>query len=372
MRITFVLPYASWTGGIRVIAIYAQELQRRGHEVLLVSQPRRQLTNWQRTKSLLRGRGWPARPAPELDYLERLGVPHRTLDVCRPVTDRDVPDADVVVATWWETAPWVAALSERCGAKAYFIQDYGANGGQPLHKVVPTWRLPLHHISISNWLIDLVHRHVGEVPIAYVPNSVDVVQFDAPPRGRRERPTVGLMFSSRPQKGADLAIEAIEFARTVEPGLRVEAFGADPAGSGLTLPAGTNFVARAPEEQLPSIYAACDAWLFSSRLEGFGLPILEAMACRTPVIATPAGAAPDLVTNDTGMLLTSFEPEDMAGAIIAFARMPEARWRAMSEAAWHTARSYSWSDATDRFEAALADAAGVDVMPRVRAEVGSR
>jgi hypothetical protein len=40
MRIIFVLPYAGLQGGIRVIAIYAERLRRRGHTVTIISHPR--------------------------------------------------------------------------------------------------------------------------------------------------------------------------------------------------------------------------------------------------------------------------------------------------------------------------------------------
>ena len=42
MRVTFVLPYAGMTGGNRVLAIYAERLHRRGHEVTVVSEPQAQ------------------------------------------------------------------------------------------------------------------------------------------------------------------------------------------------------------------------------------------------------------------------------------------------------------------------------------------
>ncbi len=357
MRFTFVLPHASWTGGVRVIGIYGEGLARRGHEVFMLSQPTPRPPLRRRAKHLLRTGRWPRPPLSRPDLLERGGVEHRVADVRGPVADTDLPDADVVVATWWETAPWVADLDPRKGAKAYFIQDYGANGGQPLDKVAPTWRLPMHRISISNWLIDLVRSHAGDVPVAYVPNSVEVGQFHAAPRGKQARPTVGFMYSTREQKGCDLAIEAIRRARRRLDSLHVHAFGPDDPDPELPLPDGTDYIVRASEDALRGVYSSCDAWLFTSRLEGFGLPILEAMACRTPVIATPAGAAPDLVTPDAGVLVDDFDPDSIARGIEHIARMSADDWGRLSETAHGRATGYTWEDAVDRFEAALLAAA---------------
>ena len=74
----------------------------------------------QQVKSLLRGRGWISPPENQPSFFDNLPVEHKIIDRYRPVEDKDVPDADVVVATWWETPKWVAKLSPSKGAKAYF------------------------------------------------------------------------------------------------------------------------------------------------------------------------------------------------------------------------------------------------------------
>ena len=101
------------------------------------------------------------------------------------------------------------------------------------------------------------------------------------------------------------------------------------------------------------LYSSCDAWLFGSLNEGFGLPILEAMACRTPVIGTPVGAAPELISEGNGILVKPEDPEDMARAIIQIVNMSNEQWKKMSDVAYKTATSYTWDDATDLFEEAI-------------------
>ncbi len=121
MKITFILPVANLSGGIKVVGIYARELAKRGHEVVLMSTPLPDMRLRSKVKSLLTGRGWPSSKQPE-SHLDGLGLDHRVLERWRPVTDADVPDADVAIATWWETAEWVSALSGSKGAIVYFIQ----------------------------------------------------------------------------------------------------------------------------------------------------------------------------------------------------------------------------------------------------------
>jgi glycosyltransferase involved in cell wall biosynthesis len=81
------------------------------------------------------------------------------------------------------------------------------------------------------------------------------------------------------------------------------------------------------------------------------------MACRTPVIGVPIGAAPDLLADGNGVLLSAEDEEalvaEMAAAIVRLCRLPASEWQALSEAAYRRARSYSWEDATDRLEQQL-------------------
>lgn len=352
MKITFILPCADLAGGIRVLAIYAEQLKRRGHEVFVVSTPPKPIKLKDKIKLPVKGKGWSANPKLGPSHFDSVDVPHRVIERYRPIADADVPDADVVVATWWETASWVAKLSPSKGAKAYFMQDYGAPG-QELEKIVPTWSLPLHIITISQRLADLVREHCGEIPISVILNAVDLNIFHAPPRNQQQCPTVGLAYRAMSSKGTDIALEAVRIARRNLPNLRLLAFGPEQPEDSLPLPENTIYHYRPTDEQIRTIYASCDVWLFASRIEGFGLPILEAMACRTPVIGTPAGAAPELLADGAGLLVKSEDPEDMARAIEQLCQLSNPQWQVMSNTAYAKATGYSWDDATELFEAAL-------------------
>lgn len=353
MKISFVLPHAGLSGGIRVVSIYAERLKRRGHQVFVISQPLAQPKLRDRLKSWLKGQGWLTPPAKTHSHFDGLDIQHYVLEHPRPVTDLDLPDADVVVATWWETAEWVANLSPSKGAKVYFIQHYELHDYLPKTRIMTTYTLPMYKITIAQWLTDLFQKGDDDPNIAYVPNSVDLSQFHAPPRTKQPLPTIGLMYSTVPWKGCDISLKAFLLASQTIPDLRLLAFGSHPPVPNLPLPSNSQYFCQPEQEQLREIYAQCDVWLFGSRSEGFGLPILEAMACRTPVIGTPAGAAPELLTPDAGLLVKPEDPEDMAKAIVKLCQFSEAEWRSMSDAAYAKATSYTWEDATDLFEAAL-------------------
>lgn len=346
MRITFILPVAGVNGGTRVIAIYARLLMARGHEVFIVSQP------WVGSKGLRASlkraiRKSCANPPDASSLLGFLGPKHKILDRQRPPVAADMPDADIIVATWWETAEWVAALPPEKGRKHYLLQDYEVFPYLPVDRVAATFDLPLTKIAVSSYIrTELAENHDAR-EVHVVPNAVDLVQFGGRPRSKSKQTTVGFLYTSTPRKNISLAIDAINLAKKRLPDLRAEVFGLNPPDVALPLPEWVSYHVAPPQVEIPRIYAACDAWLFTSEKEGFGLPILEAMACRTPVLATRAGAAPDLIDGTNGVLLPG-SAEAFADKILRFANMSADEWSAFSEAAYSTVASYTWDDATDR------------------------
>ena len=353
MRVTFVMASAfSLSGGDRVVATYADCLRKRGHEVVVVSRAKPEITLRDRARALLKGEGW-LTPDDEPSHFDHLDVPHYLIDGFRSVVDADLPDADVVIATWWETAAWVADLSPSKGAKAYFIQHHEVFDYLPKEQAAASYRLPLHKIAIAQWLKDLMRTRYNDEVVSLVPNTVDTAQFYAPSRAKHPTPVMGMTYSSAYWKGCDISLKAFEIAAQQIPDLRLVAFSNNELSPNLPLPPNAEFAFRPPQSTLKDLYAKCDGWLFGSRSEGYGLPILEAMACRTPVIGTPAGAAPELLADGAGLLVKPEDPEDMAKAIVKLCKFSESEWKTMSDTAYRRVTSYSLDDAVDLFESAL-------------------
>ncbi len=333
--------------------MYAKQLQKRGHEVTIVSFSPYVLSLRQNIKQLLWGRNFfkANQSIASYSYPERLN--HRLIYHFPPLKPRDVPDGDIVIATWWETAEWVAKLPDRKGVKVYFVQNHETFDYFTESRVQATYHLPMPKITIAAWLQDLLfHKYEGS-HVFLIPNSVDTTLFHASPRSRNPIPTIGMLYAQPYWKGCDLSLEAFAIAAQSIPNLRLIAFGTTDPLPELPLPANTQYFKTPPQTSLKHIYSQCDAWLFSSRTEGFGLPILEAMACRTPVIGTPAGAAPELLAEGGGILVPPEDPQAMAAAIVKLMGCPETEWQQMSDRAYRQATSYTWEEATDRFEAAL-------------------
>ncbi len=358
---TFILPELDTSGGVRVVAIYAEGLLKRGHEVTVVAARPSPPTLREAARSIIKKRKWPFGKVGDRLHFKNSSVKVIETSHSGPLTDRDVPDADIVLATWWATAPWVYDLSASKGVKAHFFQAYEDWGGDPAQVRIATG-LPLHKIVISKWMIDFFKNEFHQ-PAHWVPNSVDMNQFHAPPRGKQPVPTVGTVYHPMPHKGCVLAIEAFHLAKKEVPELKFLAMSTYQPVPELPLPEGTEFYHRPPQNQLREIYAKADAWLFASKSEGFGLPIIEAMACRTPVIGTATGAAPELIGAGGGVLIPIDDAPAMAREIVRFAQMSEERWKEFSDAAYRTVSEYTWDDATDRFEETLKKLVALGPMP---------
>jgi glycosyltransferase involved in cell wall biosynthesis len=75
---------------------------------------------------------------------------------------------------------------------------------------------------------------------------------------------------------------------------------------------------------LPGLYAGAEAFALPSRYEGFGLPVLEAMACGTPVVSSRASSLPEVV-DDAGMQVDPEDTEGLAAALELLALNAELR-----------------------------------------------
>jgi glycosyltransferase involved in cell wall biosynthesis len=354
MRITFIIPPVSLGGGTRVVAIYAQALVRMGHVVRIISPPPQSMSLRQKLKSWIKGhRRWNDQQPP-ISHLDDSGLDHHVLDRWRPVNDGDVPDADVVIATWWETAEWVNALSPTKGAKVYFIQHHEIFPYLPVERCKATYRMPLHKIVVARWLQQVMSTQYGDDVVDLVPNSVDRLQFFAADRGKQSIPTVGVLYSTAPSKGLGVSFAALQVVRAKFPDLRTISFGSEQPSHQLALPKGAEFFFCSPQDQIRNLYSQCDVWLTASRSEGFNLPAMEAMACRTPVVSTRTGWPEEAIkTGINGVLVDVDDPIGLAKGIEWVLSRSDEDWSGLSSNAYATVASSSWQASAELFERTL-------------------
>ncbi len=107
-----------------------------------------------------------------------------------------------------------------------------------------------------------------------------------------------------------------------------------------------HFLGYVPDEELARLYRGASFVAMPSLYEGFGLPLLEAMACGAPVVAANASCFPE-VLGDAAILLPPEDESAWADTMHELLLAP-ARRAALRERGLARARSFSWSQTAER------------------------
>jgi glycosyltransferase involved in cell wall biosynthesis len=219
---------------------------------------------------------------------------------------------------------------------------------------------------------DLRRFYGIELPAgAIVPHGVGA-QFFPPPGGGRPRPR-GLdlperyvlhVGTQRPHKNQRVLVQALAELRTTRPGLGLVLVGQpdtrfpDEVGDlvrNLRLDGQVRRYAHLDDAMLLGVYANADVFAYPSLVEGFGMPVLEAMAAGLPVLASDAEAVRE-VADGAAVIVPARSPGAWARALDRVLGDPrlaqDLRVRAQAVAARHT-----WSRSAERTLALLTSAA---------------
>ncbi|TML89544.1 MAG: glycosyltransferase family 4 protein [Actinobacteria bacterium] len=201
-------------------------------------------------------------------------------------------------------------------------------------------------IAVSEFTRDELVELLGvdERKIRVVPNAVeDVFTAEGPAAAGEYVLAVGTL---EPRKNLPRLAEA---ARRVGAELRV--VGA-PGWGDVPLD-GVHWLGERPDEELARLYRGAAAVAYPSLYEGFGIPIVEAMACGTPVV-TSAGGATEEIAGGAAVLVDPRDPAAIAAGLEeAVARRDELRARGLERA-----RAFSWDEVARRTVDVYREAAG--------------
>ena len=101
-----------------------------------------------------------------------------------------------------------------------------------------------------------------------------------------------------------------------------------------------------PNTDLPAVYSGAEAFLYTSFRESFGIPLLESMACGTPVVTSNTSAIPE-VAGPGAILVDPQDPQQIAGELLKLESDPEYR-RAQVEYGLQRVKGFSWEGTARR------------------------
>ena len=233
-------------------------------------------------------------------------------------------------------------------------------------------------ISVSEYTRQTLQRELGIPPerVAVVHHGIDHERFC--PRAvpsdlwdryglRRDRRYLIYVGSEDPRKDLGTLIDALALVRETEPDAALIKVGsahfADERERLVSrarargVADAIHFLNDVSDADLPLLYSLARVCVMPSRFEGFGIPVLESMACGTPVVAADASSLPELV-GEAGLLSPPRNPVLLADAICRL--LDRARWsRDWRVASLARARTFTWERAARQvlhtYEAARRD-----------------
>ncbi len=124
-----------------------------------------------------------------------------------------------------------------------------------------------------------------------------------------------------------------------------------------------HFTGYVPAEDLPVIYSLSEFFVFPSIYEGFGLPVIEAMACGTPVITSNTSSLLEIAA-DAAETTDPHDGEALAAALVRLATSVDRR-RELAALGVERARQFSWTRTAKEMLALYHRVAGAGVAPAV-------
>ncbi len=354
MRITFVLPQLELYGGIKSSLQLAEALQELGHDVSVVypmlpgrdGQP-----FWNLRKTLVQivkfCRALILTPSWFHFSGKLIKAPYRGA--------RFLPEADLLVLTWWDDVAKYHQIDPRYGKPIHFARSYELWGG-PADKVAAVYALDIPRVTNSEQLA----RQLPKAPMAVVPNGLDEVFFETSTKAPRTVDTplrIGILYRLQDWKRMSDAITVLKNLKATNPALEILVFGeaikAEDKFAMQTLePYEYHHLPAGPG--LRQLFEKLDIFLFTSdETEAFGNPPLEAMAAGCAVVTTRVGGIPEFSSHEVNAL--HCEPRDCTGLTASVQRLiddPDLRARLAAKAQVDT-KDRRWKNTALQFLAAV-------------------
>ncbi len=205
----------------------------------------------------------------------------------------------------------------------------------------------------------LSYSKQSEDKIQVVPHGIDQTIFNHKPTPQDHgikskyslnRPYLLFLGTLEPRKNLSALLDAFEKIQKDHPELMLVMAG----GSGWKSEEIKNRLAQnenvvyleyVPHEHRPALYRQATAFIFPSIYEGFGLPVLEAMACGIPVITSNTSSLPE-ITKDAAILIDPFNSADLALSINQILDDPELA-KTLKQLGIKQAMNFTWQKAAE-------------------------
>ncbi|NRV83717.1 hypothetical protein [Clostridium beijerinckii] len=221
MEVNFLLPHFGLepTGGFKIAYYYANYLSQKGYNVNIIhtaslknnikKYPKYIIAHFNKIKCKQR---W-------FEFDKNINLMYVPM-----INDSTIPNADITVATAWQTAELLEGLNLSKGKKIYLIQHYEIWNGKK-EDVDRTWQYSdMNKIVISKWLMEIADK-MQINKYTYIPNSLDHNKFILNQQVEKREKVISMMYSDVEWKGSIDGIEAFENIKKEINDISVKIFG---------------------------------------------------------------------------------------------------------------------------------------------------
>jgi glycosyltransferase involved in cell wall biosynthesis len=313
-RIIFVLQTLGYSGGIKIVVEHANRLAEAGFAPEI----------W----SLDDGAVWP------------INVPTRSFKNYRKLIAALEDEEAIKVATWWETAFPVWLSSIRKGIAVNFIQEieswFYPNDPDAQRTVISCYRKEFKNMTTSSYNLDEIQQlglKADLIPCGY--DETVYFKQENVPKEKDVLLSVGRSFF---QKNFDFSLRSWKALGEKRP--RFWLFGSEPDMKSLDDRITYHF--KPSDNEVNDLYNQATVFMQTSRHEGFCIPLLEAMATGTPVIATDAHGNRDFCIDGKTALMVDHDDTNALTAAIERLLKDKKLQDKLSRNALKEAEKYTW------------------------------
>lgn len=340
-KVTFVLPGRNRSGGVRVTVAMANKLRELGYEVRIVYKTAPFLSyKWIRSIAKKNVRKV-QHNLDRTDWLYQFNGP-----VQKFVNIKEVKfhPGEIVIAVGIYTVEDVRKLDDSIIKIRY---NHGFSVG--MDKLTRTaWGGKMPTIAVSSTLIPRLQELSQDRVLGVVPNGLNLNEYYADNITRRVG--IGIMYSTHPNKCPQDIIRLMCRIRLNWPDIPQYYFGTEHCPDQLQI---GKYVRYPTIDDARHIYNLCMIWLSTSQEEGFGIPILEAMACGCAVVSADNPGARELITDgENGFIVPVGGMEAFLDKIKILLSDEHLRQRVVLKGL-ETAQSFSWEKAAGAMDAIL-------------------
>ena len=336
MKINFILPFKRMTGGIRVAYIYANYLVDQGHDVVcyvpMVSYKGKGQSFFYRLKASLG------------NTIKRDNWFDNKFEIRKVpiISERFIRDADISIATASQTAYDLAKFPISKGKKFYLVQDYEIFNGEK-DEIEASYRLPMTIITVTQSLKNTLRKYTNN-KIEVVYNGIDESEYLNSEKKYNKDLVVMMMYHESKHKCSQEGLEIISKLKEKFPEIKVNIFGRRIPEK---LPISYNVLVNPDRKYIFDMYRESDIYLFTSEVEAWGLPIIEAMANKCAVIGRRRGALEEIYNKKNAIVVKNLD--DIYGKVIEL-NNDRKKLSEIQNSAFETVRQMNWKNSCLKFE----------------------